>query len=517
MLRVTDAATRPGAPARSFTTPSAAHQLAWNATSDRFYVRSIDGTFIPYDFNAPSMRASRIAKASTGDGGLTIVSQVEPQFSFISRDVMFVSAQHSATNTPVVRRFDFSTLAYTDLVNLNALSAVDANTYAGALSSSAGFPERVSVIYGGQQDTHYKVAVFDVDPAGANAAVLNTAASWIERNGVRTATNVTLGFNLHHAWIDKSGGFVVLYPTGAQPVPFFVWDLATDAITAVSTNADGHDALGFRTQVNQSCCTSSSYDAAQWQYRELDRPATTTDLINPVLTPREVYMADHTSWNNAVGTRLAPVLSATYRYYEGTLNTTPWRAWDDEIIAIQTDTPGSGATVWRFAHHRSDIRYDGNPNGIYFWYLPRAIISPDGRFALFTSNWEKSLGSAAGAEPGGAFRTDVFVAALTRTTLNAFINDPLAGVTIRAAHIHELHDRIDALRLRHAVPQRPPTDRTLRIATRSAYLAALRRAVEEIFAALGQPSPAFTETRSEALAVQIEELRDAIVRLELLP
>src|SRR5688572_16023197 len=42
LLRVTDASTRPGVLGRSYSTPSAAHQLAWNATSDRFYVRSLE-------------------------------------------------------------------------------------------------------------------------------------------------------------------------------------------------------------------------------------------------------------------------------------------------------------------------------------------------------------------------------------------------------------------------------------------------------------------------------------------
>ena len=52
MLRVTDEQTRPGLPGRSFTAPSAAHQLAWNASSDLFYIRSIDGAIIPYTFDA---------------------------------------------------------------------------------------------------------------------------------------------------------------------------------------------------------------------------------------------------------------------------------------------------------------------------------------------------------------------------------------------------------------------------------------------------------------------------------
>lgn len=379
--------------------------------SDRFYVRSTDGTIIPYEFNASTMQATRILPAAGGDGGLTVVSQAEPQFSFRLRDTMFVSRQDAVDDWPIVGRFDFATRSYSDIINLGALTEVAAHTYAGALSSSAFVPERVSVMFGGQQDTHYKVAVFDA--SGANPIVLNSIESWIERGGVRKATNIHLGFNLHHAWIDKSGNFVMLYPVGASPVPYLIWNIQTDVLTEVSWLADGHDTVGFGAQVNQACCTSSTYDAAQWQYRQLMTPTMTRDLIAPVLQPTEVYFADHTSWNNAHPVRLMPVLASTYRYYDGGINTAPWRAWDNEVIAIETaarDNP----RVWRFAHHRSNVEYDGNPSATYFWYLPRAVISPDGRWALFTSNWEKSLGAAAGAEPGGSFRTDVFLIALTR-------------------------------------------------------------------------------------------------------
>ena len=35
------------------------------------------------------------------------------------------------------------------------------------------------------------------------------------------------------------------------------------------------------------------------QFRYLDTPTHTTDLIPQVLTPQEIYLADHTSWSNA--------------------------------------------------------------------------------------------------------------------------------------------------------------------------------------------------------------------------
>jgi hypothetical protein len=418
MLRVTDGNTRPGFPGRSFVTGSAAHQLAWNATSDKFWVRGVDGTHIPYTFDPTTMTAARInATPGVGEGGLTIVSQVEPQFSFRSPNLLFGTRQSSDTDHPVVRRFDFNTGLYTDILDLGSIATIENDTYARSLSSSAAAPEKLSVLFGGsQQDLDYKVAVFQVGPPVTNVAVLDSLASTITRDGVTRSTNIGLAINLHHAWIDLSGRYVTLYPTNgsfAGVLPYFIWDLTTDVITKVTRFSGGHDALGYGRQVNQDCCTTTGYDGAQWQSRELSTPATTSDVVNPV-APQEVFIADHISWNNAQPGTLVPVLSTLYRY-DPADNTTPWRAWDDEIVAIQTDAAPAAATVWRFAQHRSDISYDGNPNQIYFWYLPRATISPNGKWAMFTSNWEKTLGPTVGSdmEPGGLHRNDVFIVDLT--------------------------------------------------------------------------------------------------------
>jgi hypothetical protein len=53
-------------------------------------------------------------------------------------------------------------------------------------------------------------------------------------------------------------------------------------------------------------------------------------------------------------------------------------AWDDEVLAVQTDDGDQGAEVYRFAHHRSDVRDDLTPSQTSFWYLPRPNVSPDG-------------------------------------------------------------------------------------------------------------------------------------------
>jgi hypothetical protein len=401
MLRVTDANTRPGTPGRSYTTPSAAHQTAWNADSTLFYVRSVDGYFVPYAFNASSMSISRVQASASGSGGLLVASQAEPQFSFVSPNIIYVTRQDSSYNWPIIQKFDFSTGAYTDLLNLGQAAPIATGTYTGGLASSAGSPERVMAFFGGSaQDSHYLAAVFTPGQPDS-VAIVDTTTSTMTANNTKTPTNIPLGFHLHHAFMDKSGRYVILETTAPDRpahAPLYVWDTASNTFTALpesGTLAGGHYATGFGMLVNQDCCTASTWDAAQWQMRNLSSPTGNHDLISPVLTPQETYAGDHASWNNARSDMLVPFVTGFYRTSS---ETSPWRAWDDEILAVQTGAAGS--SVWRFAHHRTTL--------VGFWDTPRVNVSQDGRWAIFTSNWEKTLGT----DPGGGPREDVFMVEL---------------------------------------------------------------------------------------------------------
>jgi hypothetical protein len=161
--------------------------------------------------------------------------------------------------------------------------------------------------------------------------------------------------------------------------------------------------------INHDCCTATAWDGAQFQLRSLAAPTSPRDLITPVLTPKEIYLDDHNSWNNAQPDAFVPFVSGFYRYGS---NTTAWRAWDDEIVAVQTSAGAAGATVWRFAHHRSDTANDVSPSSPAFWYLPRPNVSQDGRWAIFTSNREKTLGIDAAGQWGASYRQDVFLVEL---------------------------------------------------------------------------------------------------------
>jgi hypothetical protein len=415
ITRITDGNVRPGYLNRSFRTPSGTHSLAWSAAGTKFYVVSTDGTIIPFTFDPATHSARRIQPTSTGEGGLVLRFYLEPQFSFVNDSVVYGSYSGAGTTLRTIDKYDFSTGLYTTIFNLDAVQTGLTGTFVGGLGSSAGPNERILAFFGGTaQDKHHFVVIFDVNNP-SNYQVLDTLTSTL--NG--QPAPITLNFSLHHATIDRSGRYVVLYPTAADMAgarhasQMYVWDTATNAMTPLTADAHpyGHDAFGYGVSINQDCCTSTTWDAAQWQFRTLSTPTLSHDLIATVLSPKETSLADHPSWNNARSDRQVPYVSGLYRY--GT-NTSAWRAWDDELVAIQTDAPaGTDATVWRFAHHRSDVRNDLDATTTYFWYEPRPNISPDGHWALFTSNWEKTLGTDPGGDAGGSFRQDVFLLELT--------------------------------------------------------------------------------------------------------
>jgi hypothetical protein len=408
IVRITDGSTRPGLLNRSYRIPSNSHLAAWNANATAFYVISNDGTSIPYRFDAATMTASRLQTSTNENGGLTFAFYVEPQFSLNNPDLVYGVG---GSNNRTVSSFSLSTGQYTTIINLDNVTGGLANTYVGTMMTGGVPSEKLLTLFGGSsQDLHFYALWTPLD--GSASKLVNTVASTI--NGVATST--TLNFHLHAVQIDKSGRYVFLYPTGPDlsaprsAAQVYLWDTTTDAITAITAamHPSGHDAAGFGVWINQDCCTSSSWDSAQWQFRSLATPEQTSDLISPVLPVKEIYQADHQSWNNAQPDQLVPVISSTYRY--GADTSVPWRAWDDEIIGIQTSTHGVGGTVWRFAHHRSNIGSDSNPAQPYFWYEPISNISPDGKWVLFTSNWEKTLGTDSSE---GTARQDVFLVQLT--------------------------------------------------------------------------------------------------------
>jgi hypothetical protein len=139
----------------------------------------------------------------------------------------------------------------------------------------------------------------------------------------------------------------------------------------------------------------------------LIRPLSTLEEVRPLIPDlgrTEGYWYDqHFSWNNTNAEDTNPICVSTYRPSNPNTPATPLSVdgpWENEIVCVETD--GKESKVWRFAHNYSTAK-----NG--FWSTPRGNVSQDGRYFMFTSDWEDQLGEAPN---GNKYRTDVFIVEL---------------------------------------------------------------------------------------------------------
>jgi uncharacterized delta-60 repeat protein len=122
---------------------------------------------------------------------------------------------------------------------------------------------------------------------------------------------------------------------------------------------------------------------------------------------------------------------------------------------------------------------------------------------------------------GGSMRSSIARLGTAASARPAFTDDPLvSGLTVlRAIHIQELRDRINALRRRFNVSDAVWTDATLTgIAARAAHVQQLRDALLQAYDAAHVTRPAFADNpltlQSSVRAAHINELRDAVRALE---
>lgn len=354
MWRVTDPNTVGGA-ASSVRVASNAALSAWNTDSSKVFGMGEGGQTVFFGFDG---------KAVTHLADVAIHSQIEPCFSFVDPAIVY------GTESRRIRRYNILTNVATDVVDLDVLYAShNPQGYMGGLLV-ADNDVLVAFFGGGGQDQHHLVH-------HSTAGLLDTLT-------------LPVPFLIHSLQVERTGRYLMLAPRQqdiAAAGQIVVWDTQAHTYAKIPTLQGGHGTTGYGCWVNQDCCSgSAAWDAYQWQYRRLDTPGTTQNLIVSPM-PKLVAGADHTSWRHARPDRLVPVVSSVYRY--GTpADVCPWREWDDEIIAVATDSSG---VVYRFAHHQSV--YDGN-----FWAQPIANVNPTGHFAVFTSNW---------GVPGG--RQDMFL------------------------------------------------------------------------------------------------------------
>lgn len=394
---------------RSFRSPASGYQRAWSIDGTKFYTIHGGNSVYLCSFDPVTMATARIGNTHLNFNG---TCTFDSQNTNLLYGIGLQADGHTISKTDVTT-FPFVTTA---LVDLDDVTGGLANpSYMGSVVEGGGY---LIASYGGlsQEAMHYHVHCETASPV-ATAQVLDS----LTRMGMDEDDST---FYSHAVQLDKTGRFALITPTvsivfGHALAKYrkYVWDTFLDTVTPITATADsgGHSVAGFGNYLNSSAMTGGQgFDSFQIILTpDLTAPnSNRSELISPLYTPLSIFAADHTSWQNAQAGSLQPVISGMYRYYDGPNNVLPnknevaWRACDNEIVSVATDGTG---IVTRHCHHRSQVHPDTGTASFEFWYTPRPNVNSAGTHAIFTSNWEKTLGNDS-AE--GNKRQDTFVVEL---------------------------------------------------------------------------------------------------------
>jgi hypothetical protein len=192
---------------------------------------------------------------------------------------------------------------------------------------------------------------------------------------------------------DRSGNFLVikLAASGQYVVEVRILDLQTNTFTDITDGGPGNpSAPGLYWAPGHGDMGNGTLEGHDnWNNRLLGRTAANPSAFYSIMDFNNDWSQDYH------GSHLADQVNwITLSSY--VCNTLPNSGlFRNEIYLVSTD---GLQNVFRLAHHHSDYLADYNANGASaYWSAPKACISKDGKWIVFTSNW------------GSTSRKDVFV------------------------------------------------------------------------------------------------------------
>jgi hypothetical protein len=394
MVRATDATTNFKLPGTFLRTEGSGKANEWSADTKKFYVIGQGGHVLVFGFDPSTMAISSLPNAGTGKG-LLLPLRPGPSFSFVDPDLIYGTTNKKPLTITSYRFSTGVSTAVTDTTTCgmqpplgSGRSVVSDDDVSLSLDDS-----RVSISEGGPQfGKHMFVVVYDKD---LGCRWYNTQTGKIGGKWGRLGkATVGTSYLIRHAYLARSGNYVqILTDVGV----WYVWDLATLNVTSCGpgSGADcgGYGVTGYNSFVNGPAVL----DEMQVVKRPLSALSQITSLVYPLPSPGNWGQAQHFTWSNVDVNDSTPVCGSTHSYDGDVAIEHPFVG---EIFCIETDQVAS--TVWRFAHNRATYM---NP---YFQTQPLGTVSADGRFFLFTSNWDAQLGNGT----DGAPRSDVFIVKL---------------------------------------------------------------------------------------------------------
>ena len=367
--------------------PSSAEQNSWNVDSTKFYVLTSGGQYVLYRFDPLTMKVRQ-------DQVLPVPWQGEPDFSYTRPHVIYGVRR----SNPAIQEYDTSNGKASRISLISDCLQLSASDFGHSISVSAD-DGRWSTMLGPAQDENPLIYVYDrkLGCRWYNTRTGVIGGQWGPKGNISIPDRCTL----HNAKMSKSGEFVWIVCGGnITGQGWLIWELATTNVLACSSQCTGHHALGYSHIVSPS----EHKHPMDLLVRPLSRPNLTTQLVTelqPTSSARHWYDL-HLSWNDANPEDTTPVCLSTYSGSNPNTPGAPLDAvepWENEILCA--DTKGN-SKIWRFAH-----TYSTANNG--FWSTPRGNVSQDGRFFMFTSDWQDQLGYSTESKQ---YRVDVFVVEL---------------------------------------------------------------------------------------------------------
>ncbi len=358
----------------------------WNTDATLFYLQDSKGTYLLYNFDPTTLAATPVMDMSK-PGSPLAMPIFGGGFSRTQANILY------GLKGLTVAQFDFSVQKETPLVDLTTIVAGVAGNALGVQQGANGL---LATAFGGpaQDEMPYIVTY---DPATSAHHVLNLPQSTLDGSPV----GATIGGGVHTFRMDASGRYVAFASAATSGTTNWAWDTTANTVTSVPSSG----AFGWQAWLRPG----SVHEAYQWEVTTFAAPSVATTVVTPLLTPADTLASSSASWQNATSGPLTPVIIETMRQ---PADNGPWRAWDDELLAVRTDgvlVPSDGgmqSIVWRFAHTFNSYTGTIYSDNFYYLFIPR--VSQNGWFVLFDSNWNGTLGTDSMGNP----RTDAFVAAL---------------------------------------------------------------------------------------------------------
>jgi hypothetical protein len=408
MARVTDGNTISPGRNQSFNVNASGSQHGWSSDSKKWYVEDTTGNFYVAAFD-------KVTLTWTWSAAIGLYNDLSFDQQGTHPNLLYGSLT-SAPNHHTVGTADVTNLGAPVYATLFDAATIVGGSFPGGdtyLNTIQCQKDKLIVLCGGgSQDHHYFVIWYVLSNPGATL-VLNT----LTRTEFKNQSGV-VGLHIHSASADLSGRWVVLTPAAGDNPQYkaYIWDTALNSVTPVTISPGGHMESGANGELVNQDTFSGPYDSFQYVGRTLVAPdANLYNVINPTLTPYEAYLADHASPNDAVAGQPFVFTSSTYRYNDANgapysyisspRNLAPWRAYDGEVVRVNSVAGQTTTAIRRLCHNRA-LADSQTQNASGFPNQPLLNVSPDGRWCLFQTNWDGTLGTDS---VDGFWRRDVFL------------------------------------------------------------------------------------------------------------